>query len=77
MWIHEGFTTHSEALSLEYHFEKKAGEEYMKELSHGIAHHVPIIGYYNVNDKDITQDIYTKGAALLHTLRQVINDDEK
>jgi len=77
MWVHEGFTTYSEALYVEYHFGKKAGEEYMKGISHNIENKIPIIGDYDVNDKDITQDIYTKGATLLHTLRQVINDDEK
>jgi aminopeptidase N len=77
MWVHEAFATYSEALYVEYHFGKKAGEEYMKGLSHGIANDVPIIGDYDVNDKDYTGDIYTKGATLLHTLRQVINDDER
>lgn len=77
MWVHEGFTTYSEALYVEYHYGKKAGEDYIKGLSHGIANDVPIIGDYDVNDKDYSRDIYSKGATLLHTLRQVINDDEK
>jgi len=77
MWVHEGFTTYSEALYLEYHFGKKAGEEFIKGISQGIANVIPIIGDYDVNDKDYTADIYTKGATVLHTLRQVINDDEK
>jgi aminopeptidase N len=77
MWVHEGFTTYSEALYVEYHFGKKAGEEYIKGLSHGINNDIPIIGDYDVNDKDYTGDIYNKGATVLHTLRQVINDDEK
>jgi len=77
MWVHEGFTTYSEALYVEYHFGKKAGEEYIKGISHNIDNIIPIIGDYDVNDKDITGDIYSKGATVLHTLRQVINDDEK
>lgn len=77
IWVHEGFTNYSEALYVEYHFGKKAGEEYIKGLSHMIANDVPIIGDYDVNDKDHAGDIYRKGATLLHTLRQVINDDEK
>lgn len=77
MWVHEGFTTYSEALYVEYHYGKKAGEEYIKGISHNIANIIPIIGDYNVNDKDYSQDIYRKGATVLHTLRQVINDDEK
>ena len=77
MWVHEGFTTYSEALYVEYHFGKKAGEEYIKGLSQRIANDIPIIGDYEVNDKDYTGDIYIKGATVLHTLRQLINDDEK
>ena len=77
MWVHEGFTTYSEALYVEYHFGKKAGAEYIKGLSQRIANDIPIIGDYDVNDKDYTGDIYIKGATVLHTLRQVINDDEK
>ncbi|AWW00981.1 peptidase M1 [Arcticibacterium luteifluviistationis] len=77
MWVHEGFTTYAEALYIEYHFGKRAGEEYLKGISQGIKNDKPIIGDYDVNDTDYTGDIYPKGAALLHTLRQVINDDEK
>ena len=77
MWVHEGFTTYSEALYVEYHFGKKAGEDYIKGISHSIANDIPIIGDYNVNDTDYTQDAYMKSATVLHTLRQVINDDEK
>lgn len=77
MWVHEGFTTYSEALYVEYHFGKKAGEEYIKGISHNIDNVIPMIGDYDVNDKDYTGDIYSKGATVLHTLRQVINDDEK
>jgi aminopeptidase N len=77
MWVHEGFTTYSEALYVEYHFGKEAGEEYIKGLSQGILNDKPIIGNYDVNDPDYTGDVYPKPAAFLHTLRQVINDDEK
>ena len=77
MWVHEGFTTYSEALYVEYYFGKKAGEEYIKGISYHIDNKIPIIGDYDVNDKDYSGDIYTKSATVLHTLRQVINDDEK
>ena len=36
----------------------------------------PIIGVYEVNQEGST-DMYYKGANILHTLRQLINDDEK
>ena len=36
----------------------------------------PIVGPYNVNRKG-SHDMYYKGGNMLHTLRQIINDDEK
>lgn len=77
MWVHEGFTNYSEALYVEYHFGKKAGEEFIKGLSQGINNDKPIIGKYNINDQEYTGDVYPKSATVLHTLRQIINDDEK
>jgi aminopeptidase N len=38
--------------------------------------HRPIIGHYNVNHEG-SGDMYYKGANMLHTLRQLIEDDEK
>ena len=77
MWVHEGFTTYSEALYVEYHFGKKAGAAFIKGLSQGIINDKPIIGKYDVNDQDYTGDVYPKAATVLHTLRQIINDDDK
>ena len=36
----------------------------------------PIIGYYDVNHSG-SSDMYYKGANMLHTLRQITDDDEK
>jgi len=64
-------------LYVEYHFGKKAGEEYLKGLSHKIANQISMIGDYDVNDKDYPLDVYVKGATCLHTLRHSIDNDEK
>jgi aminopeptidase N len=77
MWVHEGFTMYSEALYLEYHFGKKAGEEYLKGISKLINNDKPIIGNYDINDIEYSGDVYDKSALFLHTLRNVLNDDEK
>src|SRR5690606_5380129 len=77
LWVHEGFTTYAEALYVEYYYGIKAGVEYIKGLSKGIANDTPIIGDYDINDTDYTGDAYNKSAVALHTLRQVIDDDEK
>jgi aminopeptidase N len=76
MWVHEGFTTYSENLFIDYHYGKKAASEYVIGTRRGIRNEKPLIGPYNVN-KGGSSDMYSKGANLLHTLRHVINDDEK
>ncbi|MES2416732.1 MAG: M1 family metallopeptidase [Bacteroidota bacterium] len=76
MWVHEGFTTYSEALFTEYTQGKAAGEAYVIGLRRGIGNRSPIIGPYNVN-KEGSPDMYSKGANLIHTIRQLINNDKK
>ncbi|MGR7811948.1 M1 family metallopeptidase [Lacinutrix undariae] len=76
MWIHESFTAYSESLFLEYYYGKKAGSEYSIGTRKSIKNDRPLIGTYNVN-KEGSGDIYYKGANMLHTLRQLINDDKK
>ncbi|MCX2432938.1 M1 family metallopeptidase [Pedobacter sp. GR22-10] len=76
MWIHEGFTNYSETLFTECTDSKKAGSEYVIGIRDGIKNDIPIIGPYGVN-KEGSGDMYTKGANLIHTIRQLINDDEK
>jgi len=76
MWVHEGFTTYSEVLFTESTQGKKAGEAYLIGLRNGIGNRTPIIGPYNVN-KEGSGDMYPKGANMIHTIRQLINNDEK
>jgi aminopeptidase N len=76
MWIHEGFTAYSETLYVDYHYGKEAGQDYVIGTRKRIANDIPIIGVYNVN-KEGSGDMYYKGANMVHTLRHVINDDEK
>ena len=75
MWVHESFTTYSENLFLDYHYGKEAASEYVIGTRSGIANISPIIGTYGVNKRG--SDLYSKGANILHTLRQIIGDDEK
>ena len=76
MWIHEGFTAYSENLFLNYHYGKEAGADYTIGTRKGIQNTKPIIGPYNVN-REGSKDMYSKGANLLHTIRQIAVDDEK
>lgn len=76
LWIHESFTTYSEALFVEYVYGKSAGFAYVRGLRTGIDNAYPLIGNYDVNDPN-NGDIYSKGSNMLHTLRQLLGDDEK
>lgn len=75
MWIHEGFTSYSENLFLDYHYGRKASSEYVIGLRKRIRNDSPIIGIYNVHQEG-SSDMYYKGANILHTLRQLIEDDK-
>ncbi|WP_435139000.1 M1 family metallopeptidase [Formosa sp. A9] len=76
MWIHESFTAYSENLFLDYYYGKQASAEYVIGTRKAIQNDRPIIGVYNVNHEG-SGDMYYKGANMLHTLRQLIEDDEK
>lgn len=76
MWIHEAFTAYSENIYLDYHFGTKASSEYLIGTRKLILNNHPIIGPYNVNYSGDT-DMYYKGSNILHTIRQLLADDEK
>ncbi|WP_154854216.1 M1 family metallopeptidase [Cyclobacterium xiamenense] len=76
MWIHESFTTYSESLFLDYHYGVNAGNAYLQGARSVIKNDIPIIGDYGVNQRG-SGDMYFKGANILHTLRQWIDQDEK
>ena len=76
MWVHEGFTTYSEALFVESQFGKPAGQAYLHGQRRNIQNDAPIVGPYGVN-KEGSGDMYDKGSTLLNTLRTVVNDDAK
>jgi aminopeptidase N len=76
MWIHESFINYSESLFVEYYNGKDAGAEYVRGTRRSIRNDRPITGVYNVNYEG-SGDMYPKGGNMLHTLRQIINDDTK
>ena len=76
MWIHESFTAYSENLFLDYFYGKEASAAYVIGTRKAIQNDIPIIGKYNVNNEG-SGDMYYKGANMLHTLRQLVEDDEK
>ncbi len=75
-WIHEGFTTYTETLYAEWIAGKEKAARYNKGEWKNIENDRPIIGAYGVAD-DGSGDKYDKGAAMLHMIRTIVNDDEK
>lgn len=76
VWLQEGFTTYGEALYLEKMYEKKQYNSHLRLESFFIRNKYPVVGpegrrYFDYKDGDA----YTKGAWILHSLRNTINDD--
>ncbi len=76
MWIHESFTAYSENLFLDYHYGTEAAAAYVIGTRKNIKNDTPIIGQYEVNHQG-SGDMYYKGANMLHTLRQWVDNDTK
>jgi len=75
MWLHEGFAMYAEGLYTECQQGKDAETRYFVGLRGHIRNDEPIIGRYGVDDVPDSQDRYYKGANMLHTVRQIIDDD--
>ncbi|MEP7144092.1 MAG: M1 family metallopeptidase [Ferruginibacter sp.] len=72
LWIHEAFATYAEVLNYEAFYGKTAGLKYLKSQVPGNKE--SIIGVYDVNDFELG-DVYSKGVWMLHTLRNIIDND--
>lgn len=76
MWIHESFTTYMEALYVECMQGYEKSIQYLEQQKAGIRNREPLIGPLGVNYSQPDSDIYYKGTWMLHTLRNVVNDDK-
>jgi aminopeptidase N len=76
MWIHESFADYAEGLYTECQQGKRAGAEYIIGKRAGIANDRPIVGLYGLNYEG-SGDMYNKGGNMLHTIRQLVNDDAR
>ncbi|MDQ6738063.1 MAG: M1 family metallopeptidase [Gemmatimonadota bacterium] len=76
MWIHESFANYAENLYTECQQGNAAGAAYVIGTRKLIKNDRPIVGHFNVNDEG-SGDMYYKGGNMLHTIRQIVNDDEK
>jgi aminopeptidase N len=76
MWIHESFANYAETLFTEYYYGKQAATDYIVGVRKNIRNDKPIIAHYGVNEEG-SGDMYYKGGNMIHTIRQIINNDEK
>lgn len=74
-WLHEGFTTYTEVLFVECSQSKEKAFEYARGIWKNILNNRPVIGDYGVRDEG-SPDKYDKGAAVVHMIRVMMNDDE-
>ncbi|HEX6560346.1 MAG TPA: M1 family metallopeptidase [Longimicrobiales bacterium] len=76
MWVHESFANYAEGLYTECLLGKDAGATYTIGTRLAIQNDAPIVGDYGVNSEG-SGDMYYKGGNMLHTIRQIVGDDEK
>lgn len=79
VWIHESFTTYSEAVYVECLYGEEKAKDYMQMQRLMVMNKKPMIGPMDVRFDGWTDDNdqYYKGALMLHTLRQALADDEQ
>lgn len=76
VWLQEGFTTYGEALYLEKLYGKNVYSSHISFYRWMIKNKYPVVGpkgrrYFDYKDGDV----YVKGAWILHSLRNTIDDD--
>lgn len=77
LWIHESFTTYSEALFVEYFQGKKKAIDYLETQKPKIMNRDVILAPLDVNYNDwLGADMYYKGSWMLHSLRSVVDNDD-
>ena len=76
MWIHESFGNYAENLYQECLTNKADGAKYTIGQRRIIRNDEPIVGHFGVNAEG-SGDMYDKGGSMLHTIRQIVNNDEK
>ena len=76
MWIQEGWTTYLESLYVEHMFGPEDALKYINGYKSKVRNREPVITQRGIH-RPPSQDMYFKGALFLHTLRSVVNDDER
>jgi aminopeptidase N len=74
--VHESFANYAENLYTECREGKAAGAAYVIGTRAKIQNDRPIVARFGVNAEG-SGDMYYKGGNMLHTIRQLVGDDEK
>lgn len=76
LWLQEGFGTYMQPLYAQYLNGERSYQAYLQSLREGIANSFPLVSNKVLNDDEVYndekgpgQDLYQKGALVLHTLR--------
>jgi aminopeptidase N len=77
MWVHEAFTTYAEGIYTECQQGKEAGARYIMGQRRQISNDEPVQGRHFGVNREGSGDMYFKGANMLHTIRQLVGDDER
>ena len=75
MWIHESFTTYMESLFVECMAGPERAKTYLLNQYPKIQNQRPMLETFGINRQYKDNDIYYKGAWILHTLRNCIDND--
>lgn len=76
VWINEGFATYAEHLFVEEEFGHKKYIDVVGDNMFNVSNIWPVVGKRDVNDNAFQgQDVYSKGATMLHSLRCVYDND--
>jgi len=75
-WIHEAFATYSVNLFIEKHYGIKQANRSLDYMRNQVMKKHPLQGEFGVNHVHYDlEDIYNKGALMLHTFRNIIDND--
>ena len=80
MWLHEGFATYAETLVVAELYQPRYYDVYIRWLAQYVGNRRPLLKTcgvrYNSWVTDYDQDIYNKGALMLHTVRRQLDNDD-
>ena len=76
-WVQEGFAAYGEELFIEELLGREAGRDFfLTRIPNKIRNKSPLISTYGIF-KDAGSDMYFKGWAIIHMLREIVNDDTR